>query len=415
MNEIIKNKKILPLYYDFNWNRDNLLEDFVAELVRQCAGYVAELALTPDRTSGKVSLSGLSQHLVELSKGGNTPVPLLLLDNINLPIEERTHEARKKIWLQIEAQLIEPLITRRGMVVSTGSSSSLPWQRYEIQRRVNPERERFLLPFNVEQACAQIQQAGYQLSERCCAQIQQLSAGIPGLIDRIARVYSGEPVDQQEAEISLKPRGWCEQMQQIYTRFMVDVLPDADVRQDLDILFPLRSLRVETLRYLLTSRKPALKSQSDFYFREALHKLTAQSETIWYVPDLRACVIAPVVRKMIDWGVLVRSRLEQNQSYWELHQNAAGMYWDWAKDTPKVSEEYLLEILFHRAKQFLFTGDQKKLSSALSEVTAFAGRNLHVRRKLDLREAFRVDDELHDLLPLELWERTLLELKPAED
>lgn len=115
---------------------------------------------------------------------------------------------------------------------------------------------------------------------------------------------------------------------------------------------------------------------------------------------------------MINQRALMQYRSRPQESkYYTLHDTAASMYWEWAKDMPKVSEEYLLEIIFHRAEQYQADEDIEKLAKALKEVTEFAKRNLHARRLGLLQSAFAGDDEIRGLLPRDQWEKVKLALQ----
>lgn len=392
--------RLLTLYYDFDWGKKDVLGDLTRELVRQAPMYLR----APSTAGAPSGFAALTQQLIDISRNPSAPALLLLLDNIDQPGEE-AQNGLPDPWQQIETQLVEPLVTRRCIVVSTGSRQNPRWSRYEIRRRLNEEAQQPLSPFTLEQVKEQIRRAGYKLDERVYKDIYDLSGGIPSLVDLIADNFAVWIDAGKQMNRTTRPLEWYQMMHRLLTTSENVLIADEKVREDLDILFPLRSFRVETLRYMLSSRRAELKGQPDLFFLDYIRKLDKRTDAVWYDSSRRAYVTSPAVRKIIDQRALMQSRQNNDRAYWELHETAARMYWEWAKDTPKVSEDYLLEIIYHRARQYQDERKMDRLTTALNEVFDFARRNLHARRLENLKTLFLADDEIHSLLPESVWEQ----------
>lgn len=410
---------ILPLYYRFDWQNPDILADLARELAGQASasGKVLPAPTTSSASEDaqeKKTMDFLSvaKQLVDLAKGTTGPALLLLLDDIDLPVEENENRRCREAWQQIETQLVEPLITRRCIVVSTGRTKTPGWSRYEIQRRLNDEHDQLLSTFNEEQVTGQIEKAGYQLSGESLREIVHFSCGIPRLVDLLADLFAGWNGKRDLSRRAKENTEWDKEMEQLLAGYENELVPEERVRMDLSILYPLRSFIVETLRYMLPKRDRDLADRPDLYYLSYIRDLDRSTDVISYDSDRRAYVIRTEVRRMINQRALMQYRSRPQESkYYTLHDTAASMYWEWAKDMPKVSEEYLLEIIFHRAEQYQADEDIEKLAKALKEVTEFAKRNLHARRLGLLQSAFAGDDEIRGLLPRDQWEKVKLALQ----
>ncbi len=415
---------ILPLYYCFDWQKTDVLADLASELAGQASasGKVLPAPTTssasedaPEKKS--TDFLSVAKQLVDLAKGTTGPALLLLLDDIDLPLEENENKRCREAWQQIETQLVEPLVTRRCIVASTGKTKIPAWSRYEIQRRLNDEHDRLFSTFDAGQVAGQIEKAGYQLSAEAIQKIIHFACGIPRLVDLLADLFAGWAGRRGLPGHDTELTEWDKEMEQLLAGYETELIPEEKVQMDLNTLYPLRSFIVETLRYMLPERDPGLRDRPDLYFLSYIRDLDKSTDVISYDSVRRAYVILPWVRKMINQRALMQYRNNsQSSDFYRLHETAASMYWEWAKDTPKVSEVYLLEIIFHRAEQYQADKNIDKLAKALKEVTEFASRNLHARRLGILQSNFATDGEIRELLPRDQWEKVELALQaePAQ-
>jgi len=81
------------------------------------------------------------------------------------------------------------------------------------------------------------------------------------------------------------------------------------------------------------------------------------------------------------------------------------MYWEWATDTPKVSDKYLVEIIFHYALEYLAHKDPERLVKNLEKVIRFAQTRLNPNRYSLLLEALEEDQEIKENLPIREYQK----------
>lgn len=406
---------VIPLYYSFDWKKKDLLQDLAERLFEQINQLEINeryKAVLNQKISGANSLDRfalLCRKFFDLAKISRGPTFLFLLDNIDFPNDEAYQEDCQSAWAQIETKLIEPLITRRCMVISTGENKASPWSRYDIRTRLADEQDSFLPLFDLAQTHEQLNKAGYPFDEIQCSEIAKLSAGIPRLSIAIADLFSRLAAAGENIDFQLSNADWREAMDMLYAACEEEFCQDQTVWEDLEILYPLRSVRVETVRHMLTSLNPDLRAYPDLYFRDRLRRLDSRTGIVWYDSRLKAYIIHPAIRDVINRHALIR----RDGGYSDLHASAARMYWEWAQDTPKVSEVYLLEVIYHSASQYQAGFDLTRLEAAIAEICAFARHNLSQRRLTDLIGALSRDAEIHELLPPTVWGQAMSALQAA--
>ena len=98
-----------------------------------------------------------------------------------------------------------------------------------------------------------------------------------------------------------------------------------------------------------------------------------------------------------DW------QLSDPDLFIQKHQQAIEMYEGWVKEFPEASEDFILEIWFHRASIYTVTEAAETLEPKLKAELGFALENLGYDRANTLSNQFERDTELQELLPEPLF------------
>lgn len=383
------------LYYTF---ADDVTKVSVPTLAKNLAGQtLRQLSVSPnlskeDRSAlAQVDNTGNIKILVNtLRKLSHDFVPLLLLDN--------TERIDPDNWIELEQELIEPLVSsNRVLVIIAGRRRAPRWRRFEVRRRVMEPEETRIRPFDKGQVTKQIEQQGYQVP---AGLLFSYTAGNPLLVDVIAKNVGAWTkgkgadetwLDQHQSDLLLP-------ILQTYEEHLLENVP-ARLRQVLEAVSSLRSYRLEALRFMLTSQKTKVEPRPDGYYLSLLRDLEQQTEVVWWSHDRRAYKTDGMVRQVMNRRLLLQDTAE----YVQRHRQALQMYWNWAMDYPEASEDFIIEIWFHLASLYQADQDQSSLQAEAEQALRFAQESLSRDRLLVLQKQLeKGDPELIELLPEDL-------------
>jgi hypothetical protein len=119
---------------------------------------------------------------------------------------------------------------------------------------------------------------------------------------------------------------------------------------------------------------------------------------VWWNRDRRAYVTSEVVRQVINR----RRLLDNDKDFVCYHMYAYDMYWEWVREYPQASEDFIVEICFHLGNIYLAKQDINGLHEKTLDALNFAKDQLNQDRLMILQIAFseeKGDRELLDLLP----------------
>ncbi len=334
--------------------------------------------------------------------------PILLLDDTqHVPFPQ---------WQIIERQLLEPIVvTNRVVVVIAGRKHIPHWHRFEVRRRVTEPRETAIAPFTREQVIEQLEKRDFAASAEW---IMPHTAGSPGLVIRFADKFSRWEQDKKEKETEQK---WLERHRNDLLKLVADSKREllestpADIRSNIDVLFPLRFYRSEALRDMRIQQQISEGQQPEdlpgVYYLNLLKRLEFESDVVWWDEIRRADVTSPIVRQLIRQNL--RFGPEQTK-YIQAHRTALQLYWQSAEEFPRVCEDFILEIWFHLANIHLESKEPNKwdkFKAEFQETLTFIRENLNFDRRSILKRLYDRDQELESLLPSEILEHILKELK----
>ena len=369
---------------------DELLSQLSSELD---AGELERLVQARD----SASIDVLMKALLILSQRF---VPLLLLDNA-----EKVSQAD---WEKLELSLIEPLVsTGHAVVVIAGRRQVPRWHRFEVRRRVMaPEKSR-VQPFDQQSVRKQLEQAEYQIPVDL---FFPYTAGNPLLADTIAQHIVAWTKDVDDTEIN---QGWFGRHQDMIVRVLwaseeqlLENVPSR-LRCILDMVSPLRFYRLEALRFMLAKSGTKPEEHTEGYYLNILRALDQQTEVVWWDHEHRAYVTSQVVRQLMNR----RRLLEDQEDYARRHRDAIAMYWDWIREYPEASEDFIVEVWFHLASLYLAEGNTDHLGLEVKKVLRFAHKHLNSDRFMILPEQLAGDYELLELLPKGLYNELLEDLE----
>ena len=331
-------------------------------------------------------------------------IPLLLFDN--------AEKLESQAWENLEMQVIEPLVsTNRVLVVISGRRQAPRWRRFEVRRRVMESDTTQVLPFTHEGVERQLRSSNYHLP---ASSLVEYSAGHPLLVDAVARNFDAWRV-KSDAPLDDAHRSALVQILRAAEVKLLESIP-AELRGVLYSIIPLRSYLGEALRYMLEEAGEEYRNLKDVYFVQLLRRLDG-TESVWWDKAQRAYTTSQVVRKLVNWRML----LEDSRAFIQIHRRALDMYWSWAQEIPKVSEDYLQEILFHLGMIYQADRDRKALQDSIATTLNFARKYLGSDRKMRLKQAIvgdgrrEGDQELRDLLSEDLFRKLSAELTALID
>jgi AAA domain len=346
----------------------------------------------------KQDIDALVKLLISLSRRF---VPLILLDN--------TDKVRQDDWEQLETSLIEPLVrTGRVLVVIAGRRQIPRWRRFEVRRRVMEVERSRIEPFDKQAVSRQLERHKYQIPVEL---FFPYTAGNPHLVDAIAHHIARWQIDTESGGLN---QAWFDRHQngllQILRASEAQLLENVStvLLPILDAVSLLRFYRIEALRYMLVTQGIEPENRPDAYYLNLLRALD-QYEVMWWDRARRAYVTSQVIRQLIGQ----RQLLENREQYIVKHREAVQMYWNWVREYPKASEDFIGEILFHLACLYSADGDINELRSEAQAALRFAHKHLNPDRLLVVQMQLndsKNDHELHDLLPEDVRNDLIREL-----
>ena len=377
----IQNKDILEI----------LKKDLASQIVTQlsAASLSTALKLQLDHVVTSGNIEELADVIFELSKNF---IPLILLDN--------TERVQSEIWEEIERQFFEPIIcTGRTFIVVSGRRQVPRWRRFEVRRRVLEPDKSQVRPFDKLAVTSQIKNRKFSIPVNS---LFPYTAGNPHLVDTlIQHIQTWQDVEKKK-KIDVS---WLEAHQSGILKVLQvaenDLLKKIDnrLRSSLVAVAPLRFYRLEAMRFMLTTKNKKSKNQPDGYYLNLVRDLDQETDVVWWDREHRAYVTSEVVRKLINR----RQLLENKKEFITSHENALEMYRLWTNESPRTSEEFIVEILFHYASLFEVNRNASKLRLNFNDALQLVG-NLTSDRMIILQKQIDGDRELMDLLPEKLYD-----------
>jgi hypothetical protein len=316
-------------------------------------------------------------------------IPLIMFDDVE--------EIPAATWVEMESSLIEPMAKSGRILIIVSGRQHLPhWQRFEVRRRVMPPDR--LPAFDKEAVSRQITQRNYPLSGEL---LFPYTAGSPHLTDVTAQHILSWARDEFHPQLGPL---WFEQHQEGLLQILMaaehqllDGFPE-QLRPVLNVLSPLRFYRLEALKQMLAQQKDFSAGQPDGYYLTLLRNLDRQTDVVWWQHDKRAYVTNEIIRQLINR----REWLSERRRYIHKHQLASNMYWQWVRQRPHTSEDFVLEIWFHQASIFLADKNETLLQTKIGETMRLVQNYFGPDHILILQKQFEADHDLHDLLPAAL-------------
>lgn len=384
------------LFFEFQENE--LIEKFVNNLANQIISQLSTDA--PQLVRKKLEGTQITGNLEELAEGilelSKKFTPLILLDN--------TEQVSTELWEQIEKLFFEPIVsTGRVLVILAGRRQIPRWRRFEVRRRLMESDKSQIRPFDKEDVLKQVENRKVSIPVEL---LYPYTAGNPHLVDALVQYIqeqtrgSGKPrIDK--SWINHHKQGILEVLQVIEKELTKGV--SQRLKQPLLAVAPLRFYRLEAMRYMLAMQKPEFEAQPDSLFLQFLRDLDQETEIVWWDRGRRAYVTSEVVRRLLN-----RVRyLEATQEYISAHSHALRMYSQWMSESPKTSDEFIIEILFHHASICELKKDVQCLREETAKALEFARDNLNTERILVLQKQIEGDSELLELYSDELREELL--------
>lgn len=372
---------------------DNLFGNFAKNVASQVLHQLAAVLsvsvrkqLEATQKSGK--LEELAEAILALSKEFT---PLILLDHADMVSTE--------LWQEIEKSFLEPIVsTGKVVTVVAGRRQQPRWRRFEVRRRLMESYKSQIKPFDKQGVIKQVENRRISIPADL---LYPYTAGNPHLVDAFVQhvqLWAGktEKANIDQNWINKHTDGLL-QVLQLSKNQLIKEVREVHPRLELPLLAvaPLRFFRLEAMRQMLISQDQKYKSDPEGYFLQLVRDLDQETEIVWWDREKRAYVTSEVVRKLIN-----RTQyLESPQEYISSHDRALEMYRQWAKDSPKTSDEFIIEILFHHASICEAKKDVSCLQSETDKALEFARDNLSTDRILALQKQIEGDMELLDLFP----------------
>lgn len=337
------------------------------------------------RKSG--NLEDLAEIIVALSENFT---PLILLDHADMlhPLD---------LWDEIEKFFFEPIVTTGRVLIVVAGRRQIPrWRRFEVRRRVMESDKSQIRPFDKRDVMRQVENRNISIPAEL---LYPYTAGNPHIVDTFVKhiklwTKKSEKKNIDEKWIEKHNKGFLRVLQLSEEELIKDI-PDR-LKQPLIAISPLRFFRLEAMRKMLSSKNEKFTSEPEGYFLQLVRDLDQDTEIVWWDREKRAYVTSEVVRKLVNQKKL----LEAPPDYLRSHDQAFKMYRQWAEDSPKTSDEFIIEMLFHQASICQATKDISCLRSKTNEILDFArANNLSTDRRLAFFNQIKGDNEILDLFP----------------
>ncbi len=389
------------LYYTFDKAPSGAsLPDLTKSLTKQILSQLSAILSKEDSSTliQANNIGGDNKALINvLRKLSQRFVPLILLDD--------TEKIDSTNWAELEQEFIEPLVSSsRVLLVIAGRRRAPRWRRFEVRRRAMEPDETKIRPFSKDQVVKQIEQQDYQVPVDL---LFSYTAGNPLLVDAITNnigtLTKGKGADEKwlgkHKDDLLSP------ILQTYEEHLLENVP-VHLREVLEAVSQLRSYRLEALRFMLATQNTQAETRSEGYYLSLLRDLEQQTEVVWWSHGRRAYETDSTIRRVMNRRLL----LQDKEEYIKRHRQALEMYWNWARDYPEASEDFIIEIWFHLASLYQADEDQSTLQTETKQALRFAQKSLTSDRRLVLHNQLEKGDlELIELLPDNLH-RTLKQL-----
>lgn len=401
---LIKLHPTFALYYTFENNANIPLPTLARSLANQTRSQLEKVLRKEDDAALVQVINGGDIKLFTslLRKLSRQYVPLVLLDN--------TEKLDGDDWTELEQELVEPLVsTNRVLVIIAGRRRAPRMRRFEVRRRVMEPSETRIRPFSKDQVDRQIERQGYHISAEW---LFPYTGGNPHLVDAIGQHIRDWTQGHEPG------RAWLDQHQndlllpilQAYEEHLLVDIP-THLRTVLQAVSPLRSYRLEALRFMLATWDTQT-NLPDGHYLTLLRELEQKTEVVWWSHQRRAYKTDGMVRRVMNRCLLLQNAPE----YTRRHRQALQMYWEWAKEYPEASEDFILEIWFHLASLYLADKNLEDLQAGGEEARLFAQEKLTQDRWLVLQNQLldKGDEELIALLPDQLYLHLKQVLFPEE-
>lgn len=300
-------------------------------------------------------------------------------------------------WASLEKSFIEPLVmTNRIIFVIAGRRPVPEWIRFETRRRVAPLELSRLKGFTKEDIREQISRITKHSVD--IDDIYKWSATSPLIAKELLKeseqklgkdFITAETWEQHQSEI-LPP------VYQAAVRYLFEGISDRLI-EVLKAVSALRYYRLEGVRHMLKLQNK--EEQPYNYYLKLIRALEQETEYVWWNRERRAYTTSRIVRALLNQKQL----LDNPDLFIQQHQQAIKMYEGWVHEYPEASEDFILEIWFHRTNIYSVTKDIKTLTQKLEEELRFALDNLSFDRANTLFNQFKTDPELQELLPDSLF------------
>lgn len=319
-------------------------------------------------------------------------IPLILLDN--------TERVPSSAWEKIEQELLEPLLaSNRTIVVIAGRRQIPRWRRFEVRRRVLEYERTRIAPLQKDDVRVQLAKSHYDGIP--VDWLYAHTGGNPHLVDVLARYIIDWSSNQDAPEfepIWKRHRHQLIQILRLAEDSQIEGIHDEELRAALYAVAVLRFYRLEALRFMYAKQEPNRQQEAEVYYLTLLRRLDQETDVVWWNRDRRAYVTSEVVRQVINR----RRLLDNDKDFVCYHEYAYEMYWEWVREYPQASEDFIIEICFHLGNIYLAKPDGEELHDKILEALNFAKEQLNRDRLIILQNAFDEqmgDRELRDLLP----------------
>lgn len=329
------------------------------------------------------------ESLVDLLKAVSKRfVPVILFDQTESVFND---------WANLEKLFVEPLVTTNRIIFIIAGRRPIPeWVRFETRRRVAPLEISRLNGFTRDD----IQEQIHRLSDQSIDvnEIYKWSVTSP-LIAKALLVKSKQQLGEEQFTATIWQQHQSEILTPVYQlaiQYLFEGVPESLV-EVLKAVAVLRYYRLEGVRYML--KLQGGEERPFNYYLKLIRALEQDTEYVWWNRERRAYTTSRIVRSLL----LQNLQLSDPDLFVQKHQQAAKMYKGWVNEYPEASEDFILEIWFHRASIYTVTEDVKTLEQELKNEIEFALENLSYDRANTLSMQFETDTELQELLPEPLF------------
>ncbi len=373
---------------------------FIHAFLEQIRGQLGQTFSPLEQTSfEQADKSKHLESLVSLLKTlSERFVPVILLDQTESIFDD---------WGSLEKSFIEPLATINRIVFIIAGRRPIPeWIRFETRRRVAPLELSHLNGFTKGDIQEQMRRLGGQ--SIAVDDIYKWSATSPLIAKNLLR----ESQERLGKEL-FTPADWEQHQSEILppvyrdaVAYLFEGIPGRLI-EVLKAVSALRYYRLEGVRYMLQSSKEEERPYN--YYLKLIRSLEQNTEYVWWNRERRSYTTSRVVRSLLNQEQL----LVDPDLFVQQHRQAIEMYDGWVDEYPEASEDFILEIWFHKATIYNVTEDVETLEQELKEGLNFALENLSYDRANALFNQFSRDAELRDLLPTSLFSTLNTKLENA--